>query len=92
MKTQAKKPTLQTSPRESGKVDWLAVAIHQVGGINGASKKFEVTPDTIVRWLKRGVGTLPFYRVVEIADASQLPVGLFCQRTGPFPGAPNQIP
>jgi hypothetical protein len=77
----AKKPTVGTPP---GEIDFLAAAIGRMGGVNAASKKLGVKPDTIVRWLERGVGTLPFSRVVEIAKAGGLPVELFRHRLGPF--------
>jgi hypothetical protein len=79
--TNTKRPTLEPPP---GKLDWLAVVIGGLGGIKAASERFGVNPDTIVRWLERGVGTLPFNRVVEIANAGGLPVSLFRNRIGPF--------
>ncbi len=74
----------RTSVNMVSKIDWLAVAIGNVGGVNGAAKRFNVQPATIYQWLNRGVGHLKFDRVVEISQAGNVPLDYLARRCSEF--------
>jgi hypothetical protein len=70
-------------------VDWLAVAIGRMGGPQAAAEELGVTRQTVYSWLAQGLGTLPFNRVIEIAEKSRSTLEVLKQRTGPRGSSAN---
>jgi len=65
------------------KVDWLAVAIGNIGSPKKAAGKLATTEGTVYEWLERGLATVPFYCVVQLSKFGDVPLEYLARRLGP---------
>jgi len=67
-------------PTKTQNIDWLAVAIGNLGGPADASLKLGVSATTVYNWLGNGIRRLPFERVIQIAEAGDVPIEFLKRR------------
>lgn len=67
-------------------LDWLAVAIGNLGGVARAASTLHVQRQTVYNWLNQGLGNVEFSQVVEISKAGDVPLEYLARRLGPFDG------
>jgi hypothetical protein len=70
-------------------IDWLAFTIGRVGGPGPAARIFGVPSKTVVDWLEKGLGSVPFGRVCDIAKVGEVPLQCLAKRLGPWPRNPD---
>jgi hypothetical protein len=66
------------------RIDWLSVAIANMGGISRAAKVMAVSRQTIYDWLDDGIGTVQSSVVIKLARLSDVPLDFLAKRTGPW--------
>ena len=67
----------------SYEVDWLAVAIAQIGSIAKTAAAIGVSRDTVSRWLNKGLADARLRDVLLLADKGRVDFSLLLKRTGP---------
>jgi hypothetical protein len=76
----------------SYELDWLALAIGEIGGADSdmmiriAARELRITRQKVVSILEHGVGSLTFSQVADLSRRARIPMELF--RMGP-PSAAN---
>jgi hypothetical protein len=65
------------------KIDWLAVAVHEIGGVRATAKLVGRSDATVRRWLKDGLLDTRLKDIVVMADASQVLLEHLARRVGP---------
>jgi hypothetical protein len=71
------------------RIDWLAFTIGRLGGPGPAARIFGVPSKTVLDWLEKGLGSVPFGRVCDIAKVGEVPLQCLAQRLGPWPRNPD---
>jgi len=72
-------------PEETRKrVDWLAVAIGNLGGIESAALAVGVSKQTVYTWLDKGLARTEFSRVAALAEKGDVPLEYLSRRLGPW--------
>jgi hypothetical protein len=66
------------------KIDYLKFAIGALGGVAEAAEKLEVSPATVRRWIKRGLGRVKCSRVAKLSELSGVELETLSRRLGPF--------
>lgn len=66
------------------KIDWLAAAMANMGGLSVAAKKLKVSRATIYHWLDEGLARTSLGTVFEISRQSNTPIEYLIRRMGPF--------
>jgi hypothetical protein len=66
------------------KIDWLAAAIADMGGISVAAKKLKVSRGTIYHWLDEGLAHASLGSVAAISRQGNTPIEHLIRRMGPF--------
>ena len=66
------------------KIDWLAAAIADMGGISVAAKKLKVSRGTIYHWLDEGLARATLGTVVAISRQGNTAIEYLIRRMGPF--------
>ncbi len=66
------------------KIDWLAAAIANMGGISVAAKRLKVSRATIYHWLDDGLGRASLGTVVAISRQGNTAIEYLIRRMGPF--------
>jgi len=77
--TQNLGPGLQVFLKEAGRksaVNWVRIAIFQLGGPERAAARLGVKLPEVHGWLKNGVRGLPYRDVERLAFASRIPMSL----------------
>ncbi len=67
-------------------IDWLAVAIWEMGGVGPSAKALEVSQATICRWLGKGMAGVRFSTVKRLSKLGGIPMEAL--RLGPFKETP----
>lgn len=71
------------------RIDWLAVAIGNLGNITGTARKLGVTEKLICDWLDKGLESVPFGMVAKLSEKGDVPLGCGRPSTIP-PSAPRK--
>ena len=66
------------------RVDWLAVAVGNVGGIPQMARKLGVKSKMVIHWLDHGLGAVAFETVVKLAWMGDVPLEFLARRLGPW--------
>ena len=66
------------------KIDWLAAAIANMGGITVAAKRLKVSRATIYHWLDDGLARATLATVFAISQQGNAPIQHLIRRIGPF--------
>ena len=69
------------------RIDWLAVAIGNLGNITGTARKLGVTEKLICDWLDKGLESVPFGMVAKLSEKGDVPLVNLAKRLGPWTGA-----
>jgi hypothetical protein len=70
-------------------IDWLAVAIYNMGGIKGAAKRMGVKTATICNWLKQGDRRAHGPNPSRNSERGNVPACTLLERRGPWPTVPK---
>ena len=81
--------TQQRARFELERLDWLAVAIHNVGGISKAAKQLGVSQMLLCSWLENGLSRVKFESVVKLSELGDVPLEFLARRLRKHPGQPK---
>lgn len=73
------------------RVDWLAVAIGNLGGPNRAAKRLGLSPQTVYTWITKGLRGVDFAKVYNLSKEGDVPLEYLARRLGPWDG-PMELP
>jgi hypothetical protein len=66
------------------RIDWLAVAIGNLGGPGPATRVLGLSRQTVYTWLNEGLGKTAFEHVVALSNAADVPLEYLARRLGPW--------
>jgi len=66
------------------RMDWLAGAINNLGGINSAAAALGISRARLLRYIVDGLAKMPFGLVGKLSELSNVPVECLQQRIGPM--------
>lgn len=61
-------------------MDWLAVAIGNLGGVVPAAKALKVSRQTIHAWLTYGLADVSFDKIVRLSEGGDVPMEYLARR------------
>lgn len=62
------------------RIDWLAVAVGNLGGIGPASRVLGFSRQTIYTWLEEGLGGVSFDKVTKLSQMGDVPLEYLSRR------------